>query len=79
MNDKIDAGNIICRRKFPPPKDRTSIDFYYDSFIRSEVLIEVLENYFKNGEFITETQSSNEGETYYIIHPVLKHLAILSK
>ena len=29
--------------------------------------------------FITETQSSDEGETYYIIHPVLKHLAILSK
>lgn len=55
---------------------RTLIDLYYDPFIRSEPLIDVLRYYAENGDFPVESQESIDGETYFIIHPVLKHIAI---
>ncbi len=78
MTDTIDAGPIIRREVYPPPADRTTIDLWYDPFIRSDLLIKVLKDYVKNGNMESRSQPENGGETYFIIHPVLKHIAILS-
>lgn len=78
MTDTIDAGPIILREIYPPPADRTTIDLWYDPFIRSDLLIKVLKDYVKNGNMESRSQPENSGETYFIIHPVLKHIAILS-
>jgi methionyl-tRNA formyltransferase len=40
-------------------------------------LKKALEEYLKNGEFVEARQDSEKGNTYYVIHPVLKHIALL--
>lgn len=75
MDPKIDAGDVIYQRKFPKPTHQF-IDEVYDAYIRSETLMDVLyNNMLYNGKF---TKQNPNGETYFIIHPVLKHISILS-
>jgi len=77
LTKEIDCGPILLRRKFSPPKDRTEIDHSSDSIVRAKVLIECLQNYVNSGSWEYELESNHGGEVFYIIHPVLKHLAIL--
>jgi len=77
LTKDIDCGPVLLRRKFPPPDKRVEIDHIYDSEARAKVLIETLQNYVDDGKFNFELQSNVGGETFYIIHPVLKHLSIL--
>ena len=79
LTKEIDCGPILLRKKFPPPKDRKEIDHSTDSEARAEVLIECLQNYVHSGSWEYELENNLGGETFYIIHPVLKHLAILGK
>ncbi len=79
LNEKIDSGPLIYRKTFLPPKDRKNIDHIYDSAVRSIVLIKTIKLYLKNRDFTFKKTESDEGELYFIIHPVLKHIAILAK
>jgi len=76
MDEKIDTGNVIFQKEFLKP-NYAFVDDVYDSHIRSETLLEVLKNKMIQKNKIKK-QNQNEGETYYVIHPVLKHIAILS-
>jgi methionyl-tRNA formyltransferase len=74
----IDLGPIIARRRFPAPSPGVDIDYYYDSAIRAELMAEVLQEFAEKGEFtMMAPQSEEEGHAYFVIHPVLKHLALL--
>jgi len=82
MRDKVDTGPVIARKMYEMPRVReeewASIDYVYDPEIRSDLLVDVARNYVENGGNLKqEAQDPNKGETYHIIHPVLKHLAIL--
>lgn len=77
LSNKLDSGSILVRRKFRAPKDRTQIDHIHDSKVRAKVLIETLLEYCKSGKWIFDPENNLNGQTYYIIHPVLKHIAIL--
>ena len=79
LSKEIDCGPVLLRRKFSPPKNRTEIDHIYDSEARAKVLIETLEYYVESGSFNFELENNQGGETFYIIHPVLKHLSILKE
>lgn len=79
LSEEIDSGPVLLRREFPPPSDRKSIDHVYDSAARAKVLVETLQKYLKCGGWEFELPNNAGGETYYIIHPVLKHIAILDK
>lgn len=79
LNDEIDSGPVLLRRKFPAPSDRQEIDHIYDSAARAKVLIETLQQYLSEGRWDFELTNNEGGETYFIIHPVLKHIAILDK
>lgn len=79
LSAEIDSGPILLRQKFPPPANRQAIDHIYDSGARAKVLVETLRNYLKCGGWEYELPANTGGETYYIIHPVLKHIAILAK
>lgn len=78
LNEVIDAGPVIGRASFVPPADRSAIDGEYDSEIRASLLVDVMRDFARRGRFEEVQQSAAAGETYYIIHPVLKHLAILA-
>jgi methionyl-tRNA formyltransferase len=75
MEKNLDTGKIIFQKTFEPP-NHEFIDNVYDPYIRAETMVEVLKNnYYESKTF---QEQSPDGETYYIIHPVLKHIAILS-
>lgn len=74
---EIDCGPVIRRRRFAPPALRTRIDHVYDSAARARVLVDTLEAWRRDGDWAFELPDNSGGDTYYIIHPVLKHLAIL--
>lgn len=79
LSAEIDSGPVLLRKSFPAPLVRTRIDHVYDSAARAKVLVETLHHYATSGEWRFELQNNEGGETYYIIHPVLKHIAILGK
>ena len=79
LTKDIDGGPVLMRQKFPPPANRLEIDHIYDSAARAKVLVETLQNYLKCGNWEFELPANTGGETYYVIHPVLKHIAILNK
>ena len=62
--------------KFSPPKNCINIDHIFDSAARSKVLIETLKDYLINKKLVLKDYCENS-ETFYIVHPVIKHLAIL--
>ena len=75
MNRQIDCGDIILQntyKEFP----KGDFDFYVDPYLRTQTLKDVLKQYKKEGE-LKATKQVGLGETYYVIHPVLKHIAIL--
>jgi methionyl-tRNA formyltransferase len=75
---EIDSGPILKRCKFPVPPDTLEIDHIYDSAARAKVLIQTLKEYQEKGEFsYLKEDKTSKNNLYYIIHPVLKHLAIL--
>lgn len=77
LTAELDCGPIICRRRFAPPAMRSHIDHIYDSAARARVLVDTLEAWQRDGAWSFELPDNAGGDTYYIIHPVLKHLAIL--
>ena len=56
----------------------TQIDHGHNILIRSDLLVPVLRDYAETRRFSIQAQQAKEGETYYIMHPVLRHAAILS-
>jgi methionyl-tRNA formyltransferase len=78
LNEVIDAGPVVGRATFVPPPDRKAIDGEYDSQIRAALLVDVMRDFSRLGCFEQMEQPFGAGETFYIIHPVLKHLAILA-
>lgn len=79
LEEGIDTGPIIGQASFAPPADRTDIDRDYDADIRAKLLVRVLQDYQITGRFEEVPQPPADSPAYYIIHPVLKHLAILAK
>lgn len=79
LNERIDEGEILCCETFNVPIGNVDIDYVYEPYLRSRVLIKALMQYSQNGAFIPRQQDNESAQTYYIIHPVLKHLAIMMR
>ena len=78
LERKIDEGPLLKIREFDLPEDE-DIDYEFDPRIRSELLGEVIGDYVRNGEFVTSPQPAGKGESYFIMHPVLRHIVRLRK
>ena len=78
LTSEIDSGPVLSRRKFDPPPNCSQIDHVYDAAARARVLIDTLLDFQKQGTWNCIPQANEEGNLFYIIHPVLKHLAILT-
>ena len=77
LNEKIDRGPILFRMKFRKPKYMQELDTIADSAARSIVLIKTLKQIIKKNKIKLQSNKSKE-DNYFIIHPILKHLAINS-
>lgn len=79
LDANIDTGVVIARKHYPAPPAGTDIDRRYDPAIRADLLRQVLTRFRDDGTLPVQWQQrSDEGSTFYVIHPVLKHLALLS-
>lgn len=76
---EIDNGPILLKKKYPPPPEGIDPDYIYDSAIRADVLIDVLSLYVKGNRIPDGDAQDDTGSVYYVIHPVLKHLARLNR
>ena len=75
LDATIDTGPILLRKRYPAPPVGVEVDYCYDSAIRADAMVAALARW---GE-PPEAQDSAEGTTFYVIHPVLKHLALLQR
>lgn len=75
----IDSGKIVAMHHYPPPAPGVDIDYVYDSAIRADLLAKVLAVFGDTGRLPEPPALPNRAEClYFIIHPVLKHLAMAS-
>ncbi len=81
LKPEIDTGPVLKIKEFPLEGNRTDIDFFIDPLIRASLLLDVIKEYSETNNFYASEQEnlSSESENYYIIHPILKHVAILGK
>ena len=78
LDKNIDTGVIVGEKEYPTPEPGTDIDFHLDIEFRTSLLIEVVKDYQRNGCFKRKiVQSIDKGKTYYIAHPILRHIAML--
>lgn len=75
LDEQIDTGPVLYQKRFAMPPAGIDIDYLYDNAIRADVLCETLKCW-QNGTLLPQVQSA-ELPAYFIIHPLLKHLAIL--
>ena len=74
----IDTGPVFMRRHYPLPPPGLDVDSVYDNAIRADLLVRVMEHMVTHGRFPVAERQTGKGRDFYVIHPVLKHLAILS-
>ena len=79
LTEQIDKGPIFHRRRFQTLPE-TDLDYVFDPAVRASTLIEFFNlNRGKSLSPILINESDDkESELFFIIHPVLKHLSILS-
>lgn len=75
MEKKIDSGPLLAVQDFPCPGRSEDWDYDYDPRIRSEVLLKLIKDYAKTGTFREMKKEELKSETYYIAHPVIRHIA----
>lgn len=76
---EIDAGPVLARRRYPLPPGGTDVDRVYDAAIRADLLCSVLAETQRLGALPPALRTEHEtAQTYFVIHPVLKHVALLT-
>lgn len=77
LSPSIDTGPVVMRRRYPPPPPGVDIDHLYDSALRADLLVRVLERWADQGpELELFEQDPGQGRTYFVVHPVLKNVAL---
>ncbi len=76
LNQGIDTGPVVLRQRYPAPI-QIDVDYVYDNAIRADTMIKVVTDFITNKSLPVGQQQSASGTTYYIIHPLLKHAALL--
>jgi methionyl-tRNA formyltransferase len=76
LDEGIDTGPLIAR-KTVSSTIAVEIDRIFDPCLRADLLANVLQDYVTNDAFGAESLSEDEtNNTYFVIHPVLKHIAL---
>lgn len=74
LNAEVDAGAILARQWYRPTPG-VDVDYIQDPVARAYLLGEVLNARLRDGAY-PETDEPEVGTLHYVIHPVLKSLAL---
>ena len=78
LSSEIDAGSIVAIKNYGKPNSKFNLDYEFDTAIRADLLVQVMSDYLQNNHKLPLHEKNNHGgETYYVIHPLLKHLAMI--
>ena len=75
MEEGIDTGDILMQRIYEPVAG-VDLDAMFDPWMRADLLVRLLRDYVERGGFHPRPQHDTGASTYYVIHPVLKTLAL---
>ena len=76
LNSEIDEGSIIYKQTYSPSKG-VDVDYIQDPVVRADVLLGALNILMENdADTVVVPQDKMKGNTYRVIHPVLKSLAL---
>ena len=75
MRKELDSGPLLLRRKWPAASIR-DMDHVLDAALRAQVLLETLQHYSVTREW-PRVDTEETGKMYYIIHPLLRHIALI--
>ena len=75
MKPRIDEGDLIVSKEFPLPPIGVDSARIYDPFVRSETLVEVVNQLAEKGTLKTYEQDLSQGVDFYINHPIIHYLA----
>jgi len=79
LQQEIDTGPLIMDQSYPLPPKGMDPDHTYDPVIRADLLLKIILYFNEKGKVPDpKVQSSKNECTYYVIHPLLKHIARLS-
>ena len=70
----VDTGPIVAREWYPPIPGM-DIDFVMDPAVRADLLGELMLHRLAHGDLPSMSQEG-PSESFFVIHPVLKHLAL---
>ena len=77
LDPKIDTGPILAKRQYPNPPVAMNIDHVYDGALRADILVRVLREIADKGALSKGSSQDTVGTTYFVMHPVLRHIASL--
>lgn len=77
LNEEIDRGTILCRRRFDVPADISLMDYVHDNIFRAEVLCEVLAAHVESNGWPEPVAENTPTNPYFVMHPLLRHMAVL--
>lgn len=76
LTPTIDTGPLVATRAYPMPPADIDVDYLYDNLIRADLLVEVLRHHRREGQLPPPMSQPSLMPAYFIIHPLLKHLAL---
>ena len=77
LDEDIDTGPVVARQSYPPPSEGVDLDYGFDPAIRADLLADVVGDWLAaGGQFEEMAHQPDRGTTYYIVHPLLKALAL---
>jgi methionyl-tRNA formyltransferase len=77
LEPEIDTGPILARRRFPMPPKGANVDHTYDGGMRAAVIVDTVRHVLSYDTIPDAVPQSSRCAPYYVVHPVLKHLAML--
>lgn len=75
LDQGIDTGRILARDCYAPLPGQ-SVDYISDPCARADLLLRVIGQRVAEGQWPEGEPIDQPGETYFVIHPLLKHLAL---
>lgn len=79
MDEEIDAGPVLAINTYAAPGPETDVDVEFDCAIRADTMIKVIRYLRQHGELpFAQPPAKSADRLFFVVHPLLKHLALLS-